>query len=477
MSLNRFVRQLKPIQENKVNYVEEVQNLYEAAQGLSIVELQKVRKGKPKLYTLIDVLNNQTKIQTTKGDRTISWLSQLDKTAMESGDLISAFLDGKRYKQVFMTDKGEKITLKDILKSEIFGGGRGSGGGSENTTVTESLQCVYCSEVFNGVKGEDVQLNALKSKDFEIDESLDKIEKDTTDDWVHSSIMIANEMKKRMSGKYIFHRGSPFVKLIDNTFKDLNKKEPGGKPFANINKWNPADIWCQKKGFNPNFNWENLGSFNNYLKEMYDVGNLIGVSLKKVTGSSVPVKETNTTGFVRRPVKLSHFILSKKTFMSAKDIYIYVGKEKSELQLRTFGDMQFQGAIIGSAAYGGKIGGGVLIKTVERISRKQITQIRDAKQKTNPKKLSPQFLQEFYELFLGLNKDRFNKRKMTMKQDDFNKELQRKTHDWIYSKYMSMSVLSVILSSGPRMHDITDAIAGYSISQSDMSGPYIKYGD
>ena len=125
----------------------------------------------------------------------------------------------------------------------------------------------------------------------------------------------------------------------------------------------------------------------------------------------------------------------------------------------------------------GKIGGGVLIKTVERISRKQITQIRDAKQKTNPKKLSPQFLQEFYELFLGLNKDRFNKRKMTMKQDDFNKELQRKTHDWIYSKYMSMSVLSVILSSGPRMHDITDAIAGYSISQSDMSGPYIKYGD
>ena len=119
MSLNRFVRQLKPIQENKVNYVEEVQNLYEAAQGLSIVELQKVRKGKPKLYTLIDVLNNQTKIQTTKGDRTISWLSQLDKTAMESGDLISAFLDGKRYKQVFMTDKGEKITLKDILKNTM----------------------------------------------------------------------------------------------------------------------------------------------------------------------------------------------------------------------------------------------------------------------------------------------------------------------------------------------------------------------
>ena len=30
MSLNRYVRQLNPIQENKINYVERVQDLYEA---------------------------------------------------------------------------------------------------------------------------------------------------------------------------------------------------------------------------------------------------------------------------------------------------------------------------------------------------------------------------------------------------------------------------------------------------------------
>ena len=29
MSLNRYVRQLKPIQENKVDYVQQVQDLYE----------------------------------------------------------------------------------------------------------------------------------------------------------------------------------------------------------------------------------------------------------------------------------------------------------------------------------------------------------------------------------------------------------------------------------------------------------------
>ena len=30
MSLNRFVQQLKPIQENKVNYVDRIQNLQES---------------------------------------------------------------------------------------------------------------------------------------------------------------------------------------------------------------------------------------------------------------------------------------------------------------------------------------------------------------------------------------------------------------------------------------------------------------
>ena len=34
----------------------------------------------------------------------------------------------------------------------MFGGGRGSGGGAENTDITECMQCVYCSEIFNGVK-------------------------------------------------------------------------------------------------------------------------------------------------------------------------------------------------------------------------------------------------------------------------------------------------------------------------------------
>ena len=227
MSLRRFVRQLKPIQENKVNYVYAVQNLMEAAKGINIEVLRKLKDGRPRGDILLDVINNQTKVETTKGNRTISWLSQIDKTAMESGDFESAFYNpGKKtYKKVFMTDKGEEIRLNDILKTTMFGGGRGSGGGSENTGVTECAQCIWLSEIFNGVNPDEIDLNALKHKDFDIDESIAKIQKDLTDDWISSSVLIAQEMKKNMTGQYIFHRGSQFVQNINETFSFLNKRQ------------------------------------------------------------------------------------------------------------------------------------------------------------------------------------------------------------------------------------------------------------
>ena len=94
MSLNRFVRQLNPIQKNKVDYVDVIQNIMEA-KGLDIGELQKIRGGKPRLHILIDVINNQTKVETTKGKTSLNWISNTDKVALESGDLISAFTDKK----------------------------------------------------------------------------------------------------------------------------------------------------------------------------------------------------------------------------------------------------------------------------------------------------------------------------------------------------------------------------------------------
>ena len=241
---------------------------------------------------------------------------------------------------------------------------RGSGGGAEGTKTTECAQCVYAAAMFNGVKlkvGDklDPTLFGNYASKFEIDESLKKIETDLTDSWVESSILIATAMKKLLKGtSYTFHRGSPLVSEIESKFNELNKAQKP-KPFSNVNKWSPADIYAVKDGASFNFSqYSNLGEFTNELKELYDKKTLVGISLKKAKGN-VTIKENNITGFIRRPVKYKGYD-KPRDFFSSKDMYIYLGDIK--MQLRTFSRHVggWQGEIKGKTAAAGKIGGGVL---------------------------------------------------------------------------------------------------------------------
>ena len=89
-----------------------------------------------------------------------------------------------------------------------------------------------------------------------------------------------------------------------------------------MNKWSPADIWCQRKGFNPDLSkYGSIGEFNNDLKEMYDKGNLVGVSLKKVTTEKVPVSQHNTT-------RLRYWNLGQPGASADKVVRILHGCEK-----------------------------------------------------------------------------------------------------------------------------------------------------
>ena len=104
-----------------------------------------------------------TPLETTKGLTPLTFINDVDKVAFESGDLDTAFYSNRKFKKVFRTQEGEEITLKDVTKTSMFGGGRGSGGGAENTDITECMQCVYCSEIQSGVKPDDIDFISLKS--------------------------------------------------------------------------------------------------------------------------------------------------------------------------------------------------------------------------------------------------------------------------------------------------------------------------
>ena len=365
------------------------------------------------------------------------------------------------------------LEKSQILLQEV----RGSGGGAEGTKTTECAQCVYAAAMFNGERlkvGDklDPTLFGNYASKFEIDESLKKIETDLTDSWIESSILIATAMKRLLKGtNYTFHRGSPFVDSIESKFNELNGKQKP-KPFSNINKWSPADIYAVKDGFNIDLNqYSNLGEFTNELKELYDKKTLVGISLKKSKGS-VTVVENNTKGFIRRPVRYKGFD-KPRDFFSSKDMYMYLGTNK--MQLRTFSRHVggWQGEIKGKSAAAGKIGGGVLESIMIKNSTLTKFKYTNAELKTLALKPTPMFLNELYELHLSCggkeSKNNF------IKKAKANKIGKVSGADWRFSKFRSMFYVAQLQSNKSMANKVCDNIAAYAMSESNDSAPHVVF--
>ena len=199
MSFRRSIEQLRPVRVQKIDLLEKSQILLQEAKGLDIGELQKVRGGKPRFYTLVDVINKGTKVDTTQGKTSLKWANKSDRLSFEGGDMISAFTDGRRYKPVFVTSKGKEIKLNDILKTDIFGGGKGSGGGAEQTGLMECAQCIYAAAVFGGEQlsvGDELDASSwgTYSSAFDVDQSLDAIQDGFTQSWMDSNRLLFSSM-------------------------------------------------------------------------------------------------------------------------------------------------------------------------------------------------------------------------------------------------------------------------------------------
>ena len=486
MSLQKYVKQLRPRNESYVPHVDKIQNLFSLYEGMLDLDIvYNTLRGSTTLRgeVLVQAIKDGTSIETNKGPAVLSWTDEDARIAAEGGDYTTAFKSGRSFKKVFVTNSGDELKLSDIVKTAMFGGGKGSGGGATQTAAAECAQCIYAAAIFSGKKlsiGDEIPSTewGTYSANFDVEYSLSDIEALLDQGWWDSSISIGNEMKKNMKGTYVFHRGSSFVKEIETIFKNLNKAEKP-KPFSDINKWTPADIWAVKSGASFDFNrHSNLGEFTNELKELYDSGDLIGISLKKAT-AKVTVEKNNTTGFLRTPVKYGGFVKQNdKSFFNSKDYYVLLNDQR--MQLRTFDNAKsWQGEVKGKSAAAGKIGGGVL----EAIMIKNSTLTKFPYDNRTLKELAtkptPQFLEELYDMFIGVEKSR-------MKKEAFVKEASAKRigrvggADWRFSKYRSLFFVSFLEDNkrgGVRSiaTKITDNIAAYSMSQSDEAAPHVVY--
>ena len=217
----------------------------------------------------------------------------------------SIFLSFTKTKNKKTPDSDSPFLISKFFKDKDFGGGGGSGGGAADTAINESLQCFYCSILFNtGAKtltpencttadlqaqyqycftqekkgstryGKD--LAAFEKNLYEVAEA-----KKANSNWLQDvdnkgknvymriaeklyNSSVATPFKNK---KVYFHRASDWMNAIYEVKKralDTDKKlaqEARTAPLSGLtdDKWNPGDIWLSTIGGasqNPNASGE-----------------------------------------------------------------------------------------------------------------------------------------------------------------------------------------------------------------------------
>ena len=421
MSIRKFYRQLNPVDTSKVSHVVRVQSLYSelTEANLKKADIAK-RDNKAVLQGIID---SNTEIPTDEGKVSIKWIDNALKVAFDNDDFDTAFPAGK---PSFTASNGKTLRITQIEKTAEFGGGKGSGAGSSGTRAAESAQCVYCQAIWNNPKTDFnmLELQAAYAQ-VKVDASWEEIQ-NLSDDWVVSSISVAKGLYKALGrNTYSFHRGSEFVDMIGNLFKNS-----GQTYFSDINKWTPADIWMVQDTKLSNYDFSAspaLPYINQELMKAYAARDIIGVSLKKTT--RVKFKQIN----YKKPFKSPTYTkktLGKKNFFAAKDGYLF-GANNLEMQFRTF--PAFQAEIIGGKAKHGKLSGDSGInspigKVLQGVGIREFptrTEITNLIKRENDK-----FFEMLYAEYLNAGEDS----KVTL--DDMKKKLGKKDSNWLESKYL-----------------------------------------
>ena len=396
-----------------------------------------------------------------------------DKVASMTGE------DKKAYNEIVLKDITNKTyKINSIAKSKEFGGGGGSGAGAENTKMNESSVCLWCAvyKVYGKADFNTVVKyhNERKVKElYDVDETDKNMISQTDEVWLkhyeRCAEFLVNGMFKYED--YIFHRGSNLVDEINKKFGELNKKMES--PFANINKWSPADIWVTKKGFKLDISGcQTVDCLNRDLLNALKDRTLVGISLKKTVNS---IHQTNyNVGEKRQPMKWSGYrIKSAKrdsTIMSSKDVYIVgAGEDTIDMQLRSFAELSgWQGELIGSVAKYGKIAYGPINLILKDLGLEQLPNQQSIVSRSRAK--DEKLIKELYSMFKkyntpGLSEENFI---ITVKSKAIKS-------DYLFSKFLGVKLIDILMStSATQRNSFVQSALGYALSNTKNSAPFIK---
>ena len=467
--------------------------------------------GVSRAAVLLDVIRKGTPIELTKGGKAVitSNVKGLDKLLEAAGQIVGkdspaqAKLKGvfsnKKPLKAVKNGKSEDIGLSAIEKTEMFGSTGGSGAGARETALAECAVAWFSAVRFNSSK----DLTDMPSdSDFaavshlvDTDKDLDEIKEylDGNAAWVISITKTANKLwdSIKVRNGYKWHRGGKFVKMLNDHFKKINNDKDyyDHPPFANLNKWSPADIWaCECSVTKDQLTAAtSFQSYNAYLKEMIDKKILYGISLKKAAASSITLTPVNYT--MTRPTASFGSIYAKS--FDSLDVWMYTtGGIPIEIQFRdTSGgsDLTWQGEAIGTAAKHGKIGGGVYSKIIHEVTGSHLyteADFQTIKSKARGGRLTDDFVSLANKATVKeyVSGQKNPKKPANYEVPEINAELveyhyNRTQHkgQWVFSKYMGMLMIDKLMSMSAGDRDkVSNLIAQYATSQHTLSAPFLK---
>ena len=360
-------------------------------------------------------------------------------------------------KKLFKTEIGD-LPLSKFAKTTEFGSSSGQGGGSKNTAIQESTQCVFNAMVYSlkqtYIDVEDITEENISSsyQYVQTTTSLEDIQEFSQNSTWQQSFLTSSNLLYQYSQElnYEHHRDSPFIESIYNSASKTVDYQ--------LDKWNPADIWLVKDHvLNTRFS-SSLDELNLQLEDMFSKKELIGVSLKKL-GKEPKIEVKN----MKNSPKKQYKYLGYKTSAKSKDVsLLYDG---GKICFRTFNyGTNWAGEILGKTANHGKIGFGAINSILKKYNL-ELKPAKEIKQSWEEHKYGNQtaliiLFQKYIKYIDG---------------DEFDIFIQEKNIDWRVSKLLGLQLITKIEHQSEEIQNkILTEFLNYASSELEESSVFLK---
>ena len=429
-------------------------------------------KDQDRTDILADLIKKQIPLELKKGGKI---------TVANIEDALSSIKQFKKDGKAFdLTGlDGKTVSSSALLKTKEFGGGAGAGGGTKQTAIGESAQCVWMAAM--------LEIGSAMPIDSFTDKVLTKAFKSVSvggtsleqilaldDSWRMSSYLTAQYaiQKDIIERGMSFHRDDKLMKAIYSA-KNTAFKNNGFKPLKD-DKWNPGDIWAAENGFNiKELDTASVEGLNNDILDLYLQKRLVGISLKKVSKAVVGVEKN----VVRPPVTADHKFtrgriksVSKGEWYTTKSNFVdFQGGYMTLSANSAFGSHKVE--IKGKGARGGGASWGVMQDAAYRVyGKKLLPKNSDLKKEAKAIVAGDEKALKSFTSMLQKHDKRISIDQVVEELE----KLKKGADVWVHGKLGGLHVLNILAAGGKKADQFVTQLVNYAGSSTSDSSAYIK---